>query len=66
MVLTEIFKKLLFPISSEFFQENVAKRIKKFVEIFGSDVYVVYIIEEKILKKMEDVAEPFLTEEQRK
>ncbi len=62
----EIFKRLLFPISSEFFPEIVINRIEDFIEKFNSKVFVVYIIEEKILRKIEEVAEPFLTEEQRK
>ena len=62
----EVFKRLLLPISSEFFSENVAERAEKFVELFGSKVYAVYIIEEKTLRKVDEIAEPFLTEKQRK
>ncbi|KAA0013924.1 MAG: universal stress protein [Thermoplasmata archaeon] len=60
----EIFKKLLLPISSEFFPENAVNRIAKFMEKFNSRLVVAYIIEEKTLKKMEEVSEVFLTEEQ--
>jgi len=62
----ETFKRLLLPISSEFFSDNVAKRASKIANIFGSEIYVVYIMEEKAFRKMEEVAEPFLTEKQRK
>ena len=62
----EIFKKLLLPISSEFFNENVIERVKNIVEVFGSELVVAYIVEKKTMKKVDEVAELFLTEEQRK
>ena len=54
------------PISSEFPPKNIFGRAKKFSEIFGSKIYILYITEEKTLRKVEEVAEPFLTEEQLK
>ena len=62
----ETFKRLLLPISSEFFSENIVERAGEITKIFGSEVYALYIIEEKTLKKMEEIAELFLTEKQRK
>jgi len=62
----EIFKKLLLPISSEFFNENVIERVKNIVEVFGSELVVAYIVEKKTMEKVNEVAELFLTEEQRK
>ena len=61
----DIFRRLLLPVSSEFFSEDAVRRAKKFVDVFGSEIYVVYIPEEKAIKKMEEVSEPFLTENQR-
>lgn len=52
------------PISSEFPPKNIFGRAKKFSEVFGSKIYILYITEEKTLRKVEEVAEPFLTEEQ--
>ena len=62
----EIFRKLLLPISSEFFSEDMVRRASELSKIFGSEIYVLYIVEEKTLKKMEEVLQPFLTDEQRK
>lgn len=62
----EIFKKLLLPISSEFFNESVVKRAKKIIDIFSSELVVAYIVEEKTLKKMDEITMPFFAERQRK
>ncbi len=62
----EIFKRLLLPISSEFFPENAVRRIAELAGKFDSEVLIVYIIEQKTIEKMEHVAEIFLTDEQRK
>ncbi|HEC88013.1 MAG TPA: universal stress protein [Thermoplasmata archaeon] len=62
----ELFSRVLLPISSEFPPRNIFRRAKKFSDIFGSKIFVLYITEEKTLKKVEEVAEPFLTEEQLK
>lgn len=61
----EIFKRLLLAISSEFFSEGIIKRVKKIAKRFGSEIYFIYVIEEKTLRKFEEVAEPFLTDVQR-
>lgn len=62
----DLFKRLLIPISSEFLSEDAVKRAAQFVETYGSEVLIVYIIEEKTLKQMVDSAEVVLTEQQRK
>ncbi len=62
----EIFRDVLLPVSSEFFPEKAVERAAEFSRIFGSNIHVLYIIEEKTMKKMEEVLQPFLTERQRK
>ena len=54
---TEIFERILVPISSEYFPVNAVKRAGELSEIFESTVEIVYIIEEKTLKKIDEVAE---------
>lgn len=61
----DIFNRLLVPLSSEFPSQHVVRRAGMLAEAFGAQVTVIYIIEEKTLKKMEDVARTFLTEQQR-
>jgi len=62
----DIFREVLLPVSSEFFPEKAVRRAEEFARIFGSKIHVLYIVEEKTLKKMEEVMRPFLTERQRK
>lgn len=62
----EIFKRLLLAISSEFFSESIIRRVKKIAKKFESKVYFIYVIEKKTLRKFEEVAEPFLTDAQRR
>ena len=61
----DIFSRLLVPLSSELPSERVVHRAGMLAEKFGAQVTVIYIIEEKTLKKMEDVSRAFLTEQQR-
>ncbi len=62
----EIFRRMLLPISSEFYSEALIQRAAEFQRKFGGEVLAVYIVEKKTIRKMEEVSEPFLTEEQRK
>jgi len=62
----EIFRRILMPISSEFYSEGLIQRAAEFKRKFGGEVIAVYIVEEKTIRRMEEVSEPFLTEEQRK
>jgi len=62
----EIFRRILLPISSEFYSEGLIQRAAEFKRKFGGEVIAVYIVEEKTIRRMEEVSEPFLTEEQRK
>lgn len=60
-----IFRRILVPISSEYFPIEAVKRAGKLAETFGSSVEIVYIIEEKTLKKIDEVAESVNTEYER-
>ena len=60
-----IFERILVPISSEYFPIEAVKRAGKLAETFESFVEIVYIIEEKTLKKIDEVAESVNTEYER-
>ena len=61
----DIFKKILIPISSEFFSDSIVMRVGELIKKFNSNVTVLYIIELKTLRKMEHISEAFLTNTQR-
>ncbi len=62
---TGLFKRILVPISSEYFSLKAIKRAGELAEIFGSSIEIAYIIEEKTLKKIDEVAESVKTEYKR-
>jgi len=62
---TNIFERILVPISSEYFPIEAVKRAGELEEVFGSFIEIVYIIEEKTLKKIDEVAESVNTEYER-
>jgi len=62
----EIFKKMIVPVSSEFFPEKAVVETKKLSEIFGSEVIILYVIEKKTLKKFEMASNTFFTYQQKK
>jgi len=55
-----LFKKILVPISSEFYSKKVIKRGLELAEIFQSNLTIAYIMEEKTLHKTEKLLETYL------
>ena len=56
-----MFKKILVPISSEFYSKNVVKRGIRLAEMFHSSITLVYIIEEKTLYQTEKLSDAHRT-----
>lgn len=54
-----MFKNILIPISSEFFPHQILLRGARLAADFGSDVTIIYILEEKVFQQLEKVSESF-------
>ena len=59
--MNRLFKKILVPISSEFYSKKVIKRGLELAELLNSNLTIAYIIEEKTLHKTERLLEAHLT-----
>ena len=62
----EIFKKIIVPVSSEFFPEKAINEAKNLSEVFRSKIIILYIIEKKTLKKFERASNTFFIHQQKK
>lgn len=58
-----MFSKILIPISSEGFSEEAIKRAAKLASFTNGKIYVLYIIEEKMLDEVDQVSNYVMTKE---